>query len=308
MTGVATGFGVIATVVAVGYVLGWRNALGEHGREALTKLAFYVATPALLFEILSGADLAVLYSPPLAVMALSVGIVAALYVAAGLLFRWGLGSTTMGALCSSYVNAGNLGIPIAVYVLGDTTLIGPVILLQQLILTPIALTVLDVTSRGPGKRTEMLRILTMPLRTPIVIGSLLGLAVAASGWSPPEPLLQPIELLAAMSVPAVLLAFGISLHGDALPGRGPERGQMALAVFLKSLVHPVLAWVLGSAVFGLSTAELYPVVVIAGLPAAQNLFTYSARYGVATRLTRESVLVSTFLTVPVLVLVTLLLG
>ncbi|MDS1270878.1 AEC family transporter [Lipingzhangella sp. LS1_29] len=308
MSGVATGFGVIATVVAVGYVLGWRNVLGDSGREALTKLAFYVATPALLFEILSDADLSVLYSAPLAVLTLSVAVVAGLYLGVGLLLRWGVGPTTMGALCSSYVNAGNLGIPIAVYVLGDTSLIGPVILMQQLLLTPVALTVLDQSSRAPGHRSGILRILSMPLRTPIVIGSLTGLAVAVSGWSPPAPVAQPIELLASMSVPAVLLAFGISLHGDALPGRGPERVPVALAVALKSVAHPAVAWALGSVVFGLSPAELYAVVIVAALPAAQNLFNYSSRYGVATRMTRESVLLSTFLTVPVLVLITMLLG
>lgn len=44
------------------------------------------------------------------------------------------------------------------------------------------------------------------------------------------------------------------------------------------------------------------------LPAAQNLFTYAGRYRVAETLARESILLSTILAVPVLVVVAALLG
>ncbi len=195
MSGVITGFGVIASIVAVGYVLGWRDSLGHNGREVLTKLAFYVATPALLFEILSGADLSALLSIPLLVTGIGMTTTALLFVAIGAARRWGVGPTTMGALCSSYVNSGNLGIPIAVYVLGDASLIAPVLLLQHLVFTPIALAVLDLAGRGPDDRSGVLRIVTMPFRNPVVVASLAGIAIAATGWTPPAPLMQPFELV-----------------------------------------------------------------------------------------------------------------
>lgn len=51
--------------------------------------------------------------------------------------------TVIGTLCSMYVNAGNLGLPIATYVLGDAALVAPVLLLQLLLLQPVAMAVLD---------------------------------------------------------------------------------------------------------------------------------------------------------------------
>jgi predicted permease len=39
-----------------------------------------------------------------------------------------------GALASSYVNAGNLGVAIAAYVLGDASYVAPVLLCQVLVL------------------------------------------------------------------------------------------------------------------------------------------------------------------------------
>ncbi|MFJ5729629.1 AEC family transporter [Streptomyces paradoxus] len=191
---------------------------------------------------------------------------------------WGVGRTTVGALCSSYVNSGNLGIPVAVYVLGDASLVAPVLLFQLVGVTPVALTVLDLASGG-RKRPLWQRLLT-PLRNPIALGFLAGVAVSASGLTVPGPLMDPLTLIGNMSVPAVLLAFGISLRGSTLPLRGAERAPVLLAQ--------------------VGGASLLDVVVTSALPAAQNLFTYASSYRVGEVLAREAIPLSTVLAVPVL--------
>lgn len=306
MRGVIEGFGVIAAIVLIGYLLGRSKALGENGREVLTRLSFYVGTPALLLKMLSESDVSIIFSTPLLVSALSTFAAAGLFVVVGVLRRWNIRRTTIGALCSSYVNAGNLGIPIAVYVLGDATLVAPVMLFQLLVMTPIGLTVIDFAQAGE-RSSVWLRILA-PFRNPIVICSLIGVGISLSGWRIPAPVLEPIGLLGHLSVPTVLLAFGISLHGSALPAGGAERWPVLLSVVLKSVVHPVIAWAIGAGLFGLEGASLFAAVVISALPAAQNLFVYASRYNVGVRLARESILLSTILSVPVLFTVTALLG
>ncbi|MER7476895.1 AEC family transporter [Streptomyces sp. NPDC126510] len=306
MRGVLSGFAVIAVVIGVGYVIGRRGYLGDGGREVLTKLAFHVASPALLFTTLAQADLSVIFSDRLLVTAMSTAAAAGVFVAVGAARGWGVGRTTIGALCSSYVNSGNLGIPIAVYVLGDASLVAPVLLFQLVGVTPVALTVLDLASGGE-KRPLWQRLLT-PLRNPIALGSLGGVAVSASGLRVPGPLLDPLTLIGNMSVPAVLLAFGISLRGSTLPLRGAERAPVLLAVALKSVVQPLAAWAFAAALFGLTGASLLDVVVTSALPAAQNLFTYASSYRVGEVLAREAILLSTVLAIPVLVVVAAVLG
>ncbi|MEU8030452.1 AEC family transporter [Streptomyces sp. NPDC049099] len=306
MTGVLSGFAVIAVVIGVGYVLGRRGTLGAQGGEVLTRLAFMVAGPALLFTTLARADLSVLFSARLLVTALSTAAVSGIFVAAGVLRRWGVGRTTIGALCSGYVNSGNLGIPIAAYVLGDASLVAPVLLFQVVLVTPVALTVLDLS--GMGEKGTVWRRLLTPLRNPIAVGSLSGVVVSAAGWTVPGPLMNPLTLIGNMSVPAALLAFGMSLHGSPAPGRGRDRQLVLLSVALKSLGQPLAAWALASGVFGLHGAPLLDVVVTSALPAAQNLFTYAGRYRVAEGLARESILLSTAVSVPVLVGVAAVLG
>ncbi|MET9686241.1 AEC family transporter [Streptomyces coeruleorubidus] len=306
MQGVLSGFAVIAVVIGVGYLIGRRGYLGDGGREVLTKLAFHVASPALLFTTLAQADLSVIFSDRLLVTAMSTAAVAGVFVAVGVARGWGVGRTTIGALCSSYVNSGNLGIPIAVYVLGDASLVAPVLLFQLVGVTPVALTVLDLASGGE-KRPLWQRLLT-PLRNPIALGSLAGVAASASGLHVPGPLMDPLTLIGNMSVPAVLLAFGISLRGSTLPLRGAERAPVLLAVALKAVIQPLVAWALAAGVFGLHGASLLDVVVTSALPAAQNLFTYASSYRVGEVLAREAILLSTVLAVPVLVVVATVLG
>ncbi|ARP71960.1 hypothetical protein LK07_21795 [Streptomyces pluripotens] len=306
MAGVLSGFAVIAVVIGVGYIIGRRSTLGEQGGEVLTALVFTLAGPALLFTTLARAHLSVLFSSRLAVTALSAAATSGVFVTIGVLRRWGFGRTTIGALCSGYVNAGNLGIPIAAYVLGDASLVAPVLLFQVVLVAPLALTVLDLSGTDE-KGTRGRRLLT-PLRNPIAVGSLSGVVVSALGWSVPGPVMEPLTLIGNMSVPAALLVFGMSLHGSAAPGRGQDRGPVLLSIALKSVGQPLVAWALAAAVFGLHGAPLLDVVVTSALPAAQNLFTYASRYRVAESLARESVLLSTVLSVPVLVTVAAVLG
>ncbi|MFI6205753.1 AEC family transporter [Streptomyces sp. NPDC051041] len=306
MQGVLSGFAVIAVVIGVGYVIGRGGHLGDQGREVLTRLAFHVASPALLFTTLARADLSVVFSSRLLVTAMSTAAVAGAFVAVGAVRRWGVGRTTIGALCSSYVNSGNLGIPIAVYVLGDASLVAPVLLFQLVAVTPVALTILDVAGGGE-ERPWWQRLLT-PLRNPVAVGSLAGVAASAAGVDVPGPLMDPLTLIGNMSVPAVLLAFGISLRGSTLPLRGAERAPVLLAVALKSFAQPVVAWALAAGVFGLRGPALLDVVVTSALPAAQNLFTYASAYRVGEVLAREAILLSTVVAVPVLVVVAALLG
>ena len=305
MSGVLSGFVVIGAVIAVGYLLARGGTLGPHAPAVLSRVAFSVATPALLFTTLAAADLSAVFSPTLVATSGAALLSAALFILAGAVRRWGVGTTTIGALGASQVNAANLGIPIAVYVLGDASAVAPVLLFQLLLLVPVALTVLDVTGAdGTGSRWS--RVWT-PFRNPVLVASVAGLVVSGTGWSLPPLLLDPIEVIGGLAVPAVLLAYGMSLRGSPLPGRGPDRGPVLLAVGLKLVVAPAAAWLLGEAL-GMDRGGLLVVVVLSALPAAQNLLVFAVTYRTGEDLAREAITLSTVLSVPVLFVVAALLG
>ena len=309
MSGVLGGFAALAAVIALGWVVGRSGILGDGAPQTLSRLSFYVASPALLFLTLGRADPAVVASTALVATAGAAAGSALLY--AGLAWwRWrpSAAHLTTGALAASYVNAGNLGIPISVYVLGNASYVAPVLLFQVLVMSPIGLAVLGGSGRTEGTRPRWGALLLQPLRTPVVIGCGLGLLLAASGWELPPLVAEPIELVAALAVPAALVAYGMTLHGAPRPAAGPEAGPVWLAVAIKNLAMPAIAYALGRWVADLDGVALLAVTVTSALPTAQHIFVYAAAYDQGTLLARDVILLSTVLSVPVLVGIALVFG
>jgi len=308
VSGVVAGFTVIFVIIAIGYLLGRRGTLGAEGETVLGRLVFFVATPALLFDSLASSDLSVIFSPTLAVAAVTALTVGALYmVVARVWLRRSLPELTIGALSASYVNSANLGIPIAVFVLGDASFVAPLLLFQIIAYSPIALTILDVTTLRRG--ASRLDTITAPFKNPIVVAGAAGLLIALLGWTPPEALMQPFRLMGGASVPGALLAFGISLYGVRVLEKGTSpRRDVALASVLKIVVQPVLAYLMARYLLGLDGHELFAIVVVATLPTAQNVFVYASRYGVGTVLARDTAFVTTLAAIPGIALVSGLLA
>jgi predicted permease len=301
VVGVLIGFAIIAAVIAVGYLIGRFDVLGLGADRALARLAFFVLSPALLFTVLAEADVHQLFSQVLPISAAVATLNIVLYaIVAIAIWRRGIPETVIGSLASGYVNGNNIGLPVSLYVLGDASSSAPVILLQLVVLAPIALTVLDLSTSG---HVSLRRILLQPVRNPLIIGSALGLLVAVTGIELPAPVLAPFELVGAAAVPVVLLGFGMSLHGSRPLAPGTQRRDVVVASILKLAVMPVAAWALGSFVFGLTGHLLFVVTVLAALPTAQNVFNYAQRYQRGVVLARDTVLITTALSIVVLVVV-----
>ncbi|HLS26753.1 MAG TPA: AEC family transporter [Beutenbergiaceae bacterium] len=293
MIGVLQGFAVLGSVIGLGALLAHVKLLGEDSQQMLAKLAFFVASPALMLTVLADADIATLFSLNLAVTTATVVVTGTIFL---LISRWRfkrpVPETVIGTLSSTYVNAGNLGLPIAAYVLGDASLVAPVLILQMMVLQPAALAIMDRSTAvaGTSRRALTLRTVTNPL----LLGALAGLILALTGWEPPMVIAEPINLVGAMAVPSMLLAYGVSLRVGPRAGTGVGRVEVGTTVVLKLIVQPGLAYLIGTAV-GLDADSLFAVVVLAALPAAQNIFVHAVRYNRGVVLARDSIFLSTLL-------------
>lgn len=147
----------------------------------------------------------------------------------------------------------------------------------------------------------------MTLKNPMLIGSALGVLVSVLGVRLPEIVSEPIHLVAGACVPVMLISYGISLHGQRVLTTAGRRRDVLLASALKLLVMPLAAWLLGYFVFRLSPADVFAVTVLATLPTAQNVFNYAQQYRTGEIVARDTIFVTTLLSVPALVVVALLL-
>jgi malonate transporter len=305
MGGVLEGFGIIGAVILVGYLIGRIGILGPHAQFVLSRIVFFVLSPCLLFTVLADASVQTLFSSVLLISLLTALVAFAVYAAvAKLVWKRPIPELVVGALSSGYVNANNIGIPVAAYVLGNAAVSAPVVLLQLLLFAPVALTILDISTSGS---VSVGRILLQPVRNPLIIASLLGVILSVTGVTLPPAVMQPFTMIGNAAVPVVLISFGMSLHGQRLLKPGSGRRDVLLASVIKLSLMPVVAWLLGAFVFHLDSTHLLAVVVLAGLPTAQNVFNYAQRYGRGETIARDTVLITTIGAVPVLVLVAALL-
>ncbi len=240
MLGVLTGFGIIGFVILVGYVVQRARILPAETPLVLNRVAFFVAMPALLFTVLARSHPAAIFATPTLASLAAIVVAAVLYlVASRLWFRQPLAETTVGTAAASYVNANNIGLPVATYVLGNAQLVVPVLLLQLILMAPALLAILDISSRGSASVST---ILTQPLRNPIIIASLLGIVVAVTGLQLPDAVMAPFELIGGAAVPMVLLVFGMSLVGQRPLPAGSGRRAIAAASLIKLAVMPIAAF------------------------------------------------------------------
>lgn len=313
MQDVLAGFTTIAVVIAVGFLLAHTRILDVDSQGMLARLAFYVASPALMVTVLGRTDVSQLFSANLVASLGSVLVTATTAVLlARLVWRRTASDTVITAFSASYVNAGNLGLPIAAYVLGDVSLIAPMLLAQLMVLQPLGLAVLDstvhVADPGQSRGRRLLGRIGQPLRNPLMLGSLAGLLLSVTGLTLPRVMLDPLTLIGGMAVPAMLIAYGISLRLGPRPGAGEPAVQIGTIVALKLVLQPVVAYLVGRFAVGLEGLDLLAVTVVAALPTAQNVFTHAVRYRRAEILARDSIFISTLLSVPVLLVIAAVLG
>ncbi|SDQ08020.1 AEC family transporter [Microbacterium sp. cf332] len=303
---VLTGFVVVGVAIVVGYIIGRIDLLGPHGRPVLARLIFFVLSPFLMFVVLSQADVSTLFSALLPVSAIAAVSMFVIYAAvARFVWHRSVGEALIGTLSAGQVNSNNIGIPLSLYLLGSAALPAPVILMQLIVFTPVTMAILEAVTTGQRRPLPILR---RTFANPIVISSLAGVIVSVSGLELPPIVLDPLQLIADACVPVLLIAYGMSLHGQRVLAPSGRRRDILLASGLKLVAMPLVAWAVAALLFRLSPAEVLAVTVLAALPTAQNVFNFAQRYDVGETISRDTVFITTLGCVPVLLTATLILG
>lgn len=312
MDGVLMGFSVIAVPVVIGVVaclLAPETA--QKMRTGITPLVYFIANPLLMVTVVADTDVravAGIYTPLALALAL---ISAAVFTLYGVLARRSRAQIAVGAMSASYANAGNMGVPIALYVVGSTAPVVAVLLAQLLFLAPLYITVFGLIRGAESGETSARRragTIVRSVLNPITLGVVVGAVLSLARWRPPEMLWEPVTMIGQSSIPLMLLAFGIALAQQRPFAERSAIGDDVVGIFCKLAVMPLAAWVLGGPVFGLSGAELLGVVAMGALPTAQNVFIFAAHHGMPTTTAKDITFATSVLSLPAVMLAAWLLG
>lgn len=309
MLDVITGFAIILAVIAVGFFLAKAGVISDDKqRLVLNRIAFYAATPALLFSVVANSDPQHLLSPVIVVTFFATLATAALYcVISALFFKKDIATTAIGAAAASYVNSNNIGLPVSIYVLGTGAYVAPVLVMQMVIFAPMILAALTTGEAGASKSTKIWAAFRGSLLSPVVLASIAGLIVCLMQIEVPAAVMEPTTILGGASIPLILISFGASLPSTNVLSSRPERASAVTATAIKIVGMPLIAWLIGLA-FGLEGDMMYAAVILAALPAAQNVYNYAATYRKGEILARDTVFLTTFLALAGMLGIALLFG
>lgn len=290
---VLTGFFNIWMVIGVGFLLAHLKVLDQSAQRVLAKVAFSAGLPAMLFLALLRADVARLFSVNVAAIVIGIVAAVAIYVVvAKAAFKRKVAHLVIGSFGVVYMNANNMGVPIASYVLGDASYAAPVLMVNQILLQPIGLTILDIVQNRGSGGNAFLHGLSLPFRNPMTLAVMAGMACNLLDIGVPSFIEGPATLVGGLGVPALLISFGISLRLSPLPTKGPDLTETVFVALLKLFALPILAALAAHFIFGLDAFLVKAVAVMAGLPSAQNVFVFAMRFNQSVNIARDVVMIT----------------
>lgn len=306
MGGVVLGFSVVAVLALVGVAIAVlaRNT-SVTIQKGLTPLVYYITNPCLMVVVVSQTDVvevAGLYTP----LALGIALLtAAVFLVYALMAKRKPADIAVGAMASSYANIGNIGVPVALYVVGTTAPVVAFLLAQLLVLAPLYLTIFGLISQRDADQEphgSRARMILASVLNPTTIGVIIGAIISLIGRELPAVIWDPLEMIGEASIPLMLMIFGMSLYRKRPFTDRVKLPDSIAATLCKVLVMPGIALLLGGPVIGLEGADLLGVVAMAALPTAQNVLLFSMHYRMPQTVGQDVIVSSSVLALPVTLL------
>ena len=296
-------------LVALGFGFARCGLIRPDAGKALSKYAFTVAIPALLFKLMSG--LAQMPAPNWSVVLVFFGSCLLVFLAgraaARRLCRLKPDEQTIFGMAAVFSNNIQLGVPISAALLSQASMpaLAVIFSLNAFLMWTFATAAIEfsrTSSPSPGK--AILEGAARTLKNPIVIGIIAGLAWSFTGLQMPAPPSRVIELTASAASPVALFAVGVCLTQYKLRS---GLAATSLITALKLGLQPVVVFALGIAA-GLSMPELQAVCLLGCLPVGVNVCLMAQEFHALEGPAASSLLVTTALAAFTLPLMMGLLG
>ena len=290
-------------LVLAGWLAARRGLLPASAIPGLNAYVLYFALPCLLLRFGMGTPVLELLNPwLLAIYLLCALLIVCFTIATSLNSRIGLKDASFGALVAAFPNAGFMGVPLLVALLGPTAA-GPAIcsILADLFVTSslcIALSQLHAPQQGAG--VAALRAVRGALANPLPWSIALGAALSAAGLRLSGPIDTVVRMLADSASPVALFSIGAVLWRAGLQTQHHTRLIDYLPVALiKLFLHPLLVLVVGAAAQQLgapvSAFQLMVLTLVAALPSASNAALLAERFGADSGRVARIIMSSTLL-------------
>jgi malonate transporter len=288
-------FGIILT----GYLAGRFDVLGPESAAALNRFVYYFAIPAALFIFVARAPIDRIFNWPF-IGAFASGSVLTLLIAlivGRLWFGHDTATLSVAGITAVFGQVIGIGLPLLLSAYGPDGALPPIV--AALIYTVLFLT--SIIAVLEAARTSELSPLRMAsqlagtlLRNPVVISPLLGVLYSMTALPLPKAVSNYLDLMAAAVGPAALFAVGLSLVGRKLTSNA---GEVIWLSVLKTVVNPILTFVLVTYVFVMDSFWSQAAVILSAMPVGTNPYVVAQQYDVHIETVSPTIVVSTGMSV-----------
>jgi predicted permease len=275
----------IIIIATIGFILQRTLQIDPRG---LSRVIFYSFTPALVFTILVSAEIEADEMLRMVGLVLILSIIlAALGYTVSRILRLESRAASAFMLTVMFINAGNYGLSLNSFALGDEGLVWASIffITTAMVLNSVGVFIATVGRASPKKAIIGL------LKVPSVYAIPLALLVRGFEIDLPPAIWRPIELIGSASVPSMLILLGMQIARAGLP-----KGKILLftSVGLRMLASPLVAWILAP-LMGLSGVGRQAGILQAAMPSAVLTTVIATEYDVEPEFVTGVVLVTTLI-------------
>jgi malonate transporter and related proteins len=286
-------------LIALGYGAGrWRGTTPD-GMAGLNFFVFYLALPALFFQLIAETPFEQLTSWSF-ILTTIFGTYCTFAIAfsiGALINRGNVPVSTIQGLVGAYSNSGYMapGLTLAAFGAAAAAPTALIFTFENALLFAL---VPMMMALGSAERSNLRELLTRIGRGvflhPFIIAIAAGFAAAAGGVSPPQAIDSLLTLLRSAAAPCALFAIGVGLGVRTPKHVGAE---LPVLIGIKLLVHPLVVYLLLSWIGGFDPIWVYTAVLMAALPPAANVFVLARQYRTYVAGASTAILLATLLSI-----------
>lgn len=291
----------MAVFLAAGYMMKKLGLAGDSARNFISKFLYYFAMPGLAFRSVASFSFRESFVPELVLHNL---VTMTILFLASIGFMYLIKDRKMRGSAHMAVYRGNqayIGMYAARGMFGELALSKSAVIngFENPLVNILAVTGMEILN-GSREDTRFSRkfggVLLNVLKNPFVIAVVLGMleSVISTGILGIQALDRTLELAGNTALPLALVLIGTSITFTYLK---ENFGLVMLLGTVKVIVVPVIAYVTGRFIFGLSGPDLGLGVVMLGTPVAVSSYVFAREMGSDEKLMASCIGISTIISI-----------
>lgn len=273
----------VFALVALGFLCGRANLLGEGADRVLNAFVASITLPVLTFHVLATMEPGDFAEPVM--FAVVVGASYAVFVLHFLIERFrGLDAprSTIAALGAAFGNTAFIGLPVCLAILGPASLAPSAVImaLNTLFVFGGGAIVTSFAGAASGAASRRLAsALRLVATNPLVVGAFAGVAIAMADINIPAPVDELLRILSAATAPCALIAIGLFISRP-VPAPGGS-GATWRSIAGKLLFLPLTTMVMLALLPPLPPLWRDTALIMSGVPAGASCFVLARESGEA---------------------------